>query len=267
MRVQPPKVNGVLTRQQILTGATGSIGAHTLAQMTANAKTKKIYCLVRGDNPSQRILDSLSERRLKLSGASMAKIIPFAGDLTRKDLGLDASFLAQMKREVSLVIHIAWPVNFNIPLHSFEPHIAGLFNLIQLSLSVKRPEPAQLLFCSSIATAFNTPSPALVPNAPIESFDCVSQTGYARSKFVAEHIVRNAALAGARSYVFRLGQIVGDTQNGIWNDREFVPMVIRSALTLKVLPRLHEVSFFVHLSFVLRGPMTDRVVELLLASS
>ena len=165
------------------------------------------------------------------------------------------------------MVHIAWPVNFNIPLQSFERHIAGLHNLLQFSLSVNRPEPAQVFFCSSISTALNTPTPASIPNAPIESSDCVSQTGYARSKFVGEHVVCNAARAGARSYVFRIGQVVGDTHKGVWNDKEFLPMLIRSALTMKALPILQDVSFLFDSSLALHEPVADSVAELLLASS
>ena len=38
----------------------------------------------------------------------------------------------------------------------------------------------------------------------------------------------------------RIGQIVGDGKMGLWNDTEAVPLIIRSALTLKVLPALDE---------------------------
>lgn len=140
------------------------------------------------------------------------------------------------------MVHIAWPVNFNIALQSFERYVAELHNLLQFSLSVNRPEPAQVFFCSSISTALNTPTPATIPNALIKSSDWVSQTGYARSKYVGEHVVWNAARAGARSYVFRIGQVVGDTHKGVWNDKEFLPMLIRSALILKALPILQDVN-------------------------
>ncbi|KAI9745045.1 MAG: hypothetical protein M1818_001323 [Claussenomyces sp. TS43310] len=224
----------------ILTGATGSLGAHALLQLVAQGQTEKVYCLVRGENPMQRILDSLKERGLELPETGKAKIVPLTGDLSRADFGLDASVLAQMKSDVSLIIHIAWPVNFNIHLQSFEPHIAGLYNLLQFSLLVHRPQPAQLFFCSSISTALNTPAPASVPDGPIEDLTRATSMGYAQSKLVGEHIVQNAARAGAPSYVLRIGQIVGDAHTGIWNDKEFLPSMIRSALTLKALPDLQE---------------------------
>lgn len=242
---------------QIITGATGSIGAHTLAQLTAKSEFQKVYCLVRGAEPLRRVLDSLKERHLELPEASKAKIIALTSDLSLPEFSLDASILTQMRREVSLVIHIAWPVNFNIRLQTFEPHLAGLYNLLRFCLSVPQPEAARLLFCSSISTASNTPPPASIPEAPIADFTHAAQTGYARSKLVGEHIVCNATRAGARSYVLRIGQVVGDTAKGAWNDKEFLPSMVRSALTLKTLPTLREVCFLfdVHLHF-LNGLLT-----------
>lgn len=236
----PRPIFKLANQAAILTGATGSIGAHTLAQVLANPEISKVYCLVRGENPMQRILDSLKERRLELPASSLAKIVAFAGDLSKPSFDLSSATYTQMKKEVSLIVHIAWPVNFNIHLSSFEPHIAGLYNLLQFSLSVERPQPAQLFFCSSISTAFNAPTPATVPNAPIEDFGHASTMGYGQSKLVGEHIVRNAARAGAHAYVLRIGQVAGDSINGVWNDKEFIPSMIRSALTLKALPDLRE---------------------------
>lgn len=228
-----------LTWIQILTGATGSLGAHLLAQLVGNSDIKTVYCLVRGSKPAERIKESLKER--KIEHADFGKVVAIAADLSQPGLGLNSSILAELREEVSLIMHIAWPVNFNLRLKSFEPHIAGLHNLIQFSLSVKRSTPAQLFFCSSISAAFNTPTPAIIPEAVIEDFSRAANTGYAQSKFVGEHIVQNSRRFGALSYVVRVGQIVGDTRNGVWNDKEFVPLILRSALTLKALPGLQEV--------------------------
>ncbi|KAJ2996693.1 hypothetical protein NUW58_g889 [Xylaria curta] len=66
-------------------------------------------------------------------------------------------------------------------------------------------------------------------------------TGYARSKYVAEHITRNAMRnARAPAHVLRIGQLVGDTVVGEWNATEGVPMMIQTAVTLGALPMLDE---------------------------
>ena len=44
----------------------------------------------------------------------------------------------------------AWPVNFNMPLDSFEPSIRQLRELINLALSSVLPSPPRLIFVSSV---------------------------------------------------------------------------------------------------------------------
>ena len=101
--------------------------------------------------------------------------------------------------------------------------------------------PAHFFFCSSIATALGNARPATIAETPILDLKAALPQGYARSKLVSEQIVRNAARdAGALTRILRIGQIVGDGKLSLWNDTEAIPLMIRSALTLKVLPALDE---------------------------
>ncbi|KAI0185904.1 putative NRPS-like enzyme [Xylaria flabelliformis] len=225
----------------LLTGATGSLGAHVLAQMVKSKDVHQVYCFVRGPNPMSRILKSLQKRRLEIGPLGEQKIFPVTADLGKPSFGLeDGELMEKIRAQVTLIVHLAWPVNFNIHLQSFEPQLEGLRSLLDLSLSVRRSEPARLLFGSSISTAYNTSTPASIPDTAIEDFTQAGHTGYAQSKLVAEHMVVNAARRGARAYVLRIGQVVGDTLYGVWNDNEYIPSLIRTALTLKMLPRLEE---------------------------
>lgn len=148
-----------------------------------------------------------------------------------------------MLSQTTVIIHSAWAVNFMLGIRSFEDqHIRGVQNLINFSLSVSTPNPARFYFCSSISVALATSSPAIIPESATENLHAALPMGYSRSKLVAEHIVRNAAVqAGAPAHVLRIGQIVGDSKEGLWNDTEAIPLMVRSALTLKALPSLHEV--------------------------
>ena len=187
-----------------------------------------------------RVLQSLKDRGIKLKSSSEYKIVALSTDLSQPDLGLTKEMMKQLKIEVTLILHLAWPVNFSIHLKSFEPHLAGLRTLLAFSLNAYRSEPPRLFFASSISTAENTPPPALIADAPVDDFSHALDMGYAQSKLVGEHMVLNAARNGARSYVLRIGQIVGDLQSGFWNDNEYVPSMIRSALSMKALPALNE---------------------------
>lgn len=196
-----------------------------------------IYCLLRGKDASSRLYNSLKERHITIHDRSRLAILP--SDLSRPQLGLDDSDYDILVSRTTHIIHCAWPVNFQLALSAFEPLLRGLQNLLHLSLEVERSIPAHLIFCSSIATALGTPPPARIPETPIKDIEHVSLTGYAQSKFVGERIVQAAVeKRGADATILRIGQVVGDTEWGVWNDSEAFPLIIRSALTMGILPEL-----------------------------
>ena len=179
----------------------------------------------------------MQERGLAISDTSKLSVLTC--DLSHSKLGLEASTYEFLLSRTSCIIHCAWPVNFQLALNSFEPQIQSLHNLLQLSLGVRLSSPAQFLFCSSVSVALHTPPPARIPEATIEDLSHASDTGYAQSKLVGEHIMKAAVNeAGARGHILRIGQVVGDTKKGVWNDNEAFPLIVRSGLTMGILPEL-----------------------------
>ncbi|TRX94796.1 hypothetical protein FHL15_004257 [Xylaria flabelliformis] len=225
----------------VLTGATGALGAHVLSQLLDDPRVVLVYSLVRGDKAFERISKSLEERGLTLSGNDpkrARKLVALStNNFGAPDLGLRPGEYAQLQNSATLIIHAAWPVNFNISLESFRPQIAGLRNF--LSLASETPTPARVVFISSISTAFNMAKPTNVPEAPLQSLEYAAATGYARSKLICERICEAAGASGAAVGVLRVGQISADSVNGIWNEKEHVPLLVRSATEVKALPRLH----------------------------
>lgn len=162
-------------------------------------------------------------------------------DLSLPNLGLNTPVLSDL-RKLTHIIHAAWPVNFNLPLPSFTPHIAAVQNLINISLSVSALKPARFIFCSSISVAGNAPAGTAVKEGLVHGPRWAQNTGYARSKFVAEHVVAKAAEAGADVQIMRIGQLVGDTEMGKWKMEEAVPGLVRSIAVLGCMPALDEVG-------------------------
>lgn len=73
--------------------------------------------------------------------------------------------------------------------------------------------------------------------------------GYARSKWVTENLVAIAASTRKiRAEMFRIGQMVGDTVHGVWNETEAIPLQIKSAQSVGAMPELSEVSRAVRVS-------------------
>lgn len=198
-----------------------------------------VYCLSRRESPFEDITGSLVNKGLHVSSEQSNKIVALTSHLNQPGFGLviDDLVAQRMLESVSLIIHTAWPVNFNLPLSEFEPHVRGLYNLIEFSLSVRRHEPATVLFCSSISTALGSQF-VEIPEGPVDPQ--YAMAGYGQSKLAGELIVSHSRHSGARAYSLRIGQVSGHSKKGMWNDTEAIPLMIRSALTLGVLPDLHE---------------------------
>ncbi|KAI0843104.1 L-aminoadipate-semialdehyde dehydrogenase [Hypoxylon sp. FL0890] len=228
----------------LLTGTTGSLGAHILSQIVSLPHVKRVYCLVRASTPEDaqsRVVSSLKSRKIFHSLVT-EKTICLPSDFSQESLGLDPSTFDTLRSTLTTVIHSAWMVNFNVSLGSFErSHIAGVHHMIKLCLNVPFAEPAKFFFVSSISAAAGTPIPATIREAHIENLYHAQNMGYARSKLVTEHIIRSAEKnTGVRAGVFRTGQLMGDAQNGLWNPNEAIPLMIQSATTIGVLPMLDE---------------------------
>ncbi len=133
-------------RVVLLTGATGSLGAHILATLLQVPGIEKIYCLNRGADPQARTLESLKLRGLlSHHDVSLDRVESFTADLTKPGFGLDPRRLAG----VNLVIHNAWSVNFNMGVASFETQIQGARNMIDFTFQSN----ARYFFVSSVSSA------------------------------------------------------------------------------------------------------------------
>lgn len=156
---------------------------------------------------------------------------------------------------------IAWRVDFNVTLPSFEPLIAGARSLLDFALSSPRPGGPRLLYVSSITSAQSTfhpyhilsrayklPSTDHSPEAPVlETLDfgpelAIGQ-GYGESKWVTEQILRRAAKESRlRTTAVRVGQLSGDTHVGGWSTSEWVPALVRASKRLGAIPAAEDVS-------------------------
>ncbi|KAL8895047.1 MAG: hypothetical protein Q9192_003881 [Flavoplaca navasiana] len=214
-RIQLSQKRYHVNQLQLLTGATGALGAHILHSLRSNPSISQIICLVRASSPlaaHERVSKSLIARG-KPGLEPFSSTPPTAEDLSstgstdlatakpsitclpctlsQLNLGISSDKYANLANTTNLIIHAAWAVNFTARLRSFEKdHIAGLSHLLHLSKSSpKRTEPVRFLFLSSTASVTNTPV-SKYPIAENISFDPeeASPLGYSRSKWVAENI-------------------------------------------------------------------------------
>jgi thioester reductase-like protein len=214
-------------RVVLLTGVTGSLGAHVLGALLRVPGVEKVYCLNRGAEPASRTLQSLRARGLTVP---LERVESLSADLTRPDLGVGREILEQ----VNLVIHNAWSVNFNMGVSSFENQIAGTRHLLDFAFWAG----ARFFLVSSVSAAVRAGS--VIGEHHLTKLTDAQEMGYARSKLVAERLCHHAEQAGLDARVLRVGQIVGDTRLGQWNDTEAIPLMIRSAVSIGALPELND---------------------------
>ncbi|KAG7527660.1 hypothetical protein FFLO_06707 [Filobasidium floriforme] len=228
----------------ILTGATGSLGSHLLAQLAKRPEdeVKHIVCLVRGDtteSAAERVRKALSARRLVASPKRYTVVVARLG---QTNLGLEQAAYDQLVDSADIIIHAAWAVHFGSGLDSFEnDHIRGTRHL--LDLAATSSHQTKVFFCSSLASVLNgasldDPIPERLSSSPSTSIPI----GYSRSKWVTEQICGKAASTALhnRVQVLRIGQLCGDVEHGIWNESEGWPLMLRTAGTTGKLPKLKE---------------------------
>ena len=234
----------------ILTGATGTLGAHILDQLRSYPSISEVVCLVRAADQTaaySRVNKSLSQRhKAALAASSQPKVTCLVSKLGCPNLGLDESTYASLASSATLIIHSAWAVNFSMRLRSFvKDHIQGLHNLITLALHSTKPSPPRFVFCSSTASVLgptrNDRTSSPIPEAISLDPEGTSPLGYSRSKWVAEAICSQAhqhSRLQNRISVVRIGQLCGDTHSGIWNVTEAWPLMLSSVSVTGALPDL-----------------------------
>jgi hypothetical protein len=91
---------------QVLTGASGSLGAHILNQLVSSSSVRKVICLSRAkshEESVQRIMQSMTARKLPLPGD---KLVSYAANANAPLLGLTESEYNAVREEVTDVIHV-----------------------------------------------------------------------------------------------------------------------------------------------------------------
>lgn len=96
------------TPLQVLTGATGGLGANILEILLSNHSFLQIICLVRAKDEQEafiKVTANLTARKLSLPAPDRLKCVPFI--LSRADLGLSGEVLEVIRREAGCFIHVS----------------------------------------------------------------------------------------------------------------------------------------------------------------
>lgn len=238
----------------LLTGSTGSLGCNLLSQLLSSEKIQHIHLLVRGANPEasrQRLVRAMASRQLSIPPDLDSRVTIHPYVLSEDRLGLRKDVYARLAQDVDLIIHLAWSVNFLMPLRGFRQHFYGLQTLLNLALAHSQycegGKGARLVFCSStasVASFGDLHRGAPIPEEVVTDPKMSGSIGYSRSKWVAEAICSEVSklspeLKGLVDIV-RVGQVSGHSETGVWNVSEAYPLLLSSARLTGCLPKLDQ---------------------------
>lgn len=94
---------------QVLTGATGSLGAHILQQLVSSPSVARVICLSRAqshDDSLARLQESLRLRQLSLTQQQWGKVTSFSANVNEDRLGLSPDDYGYVVSHTTAIIHV-----------------------------------------------------------------------------------------------------------------------------------------------------------------
>lgn len=204
----PIAVSNGLPKCLFMTGATGFVGAHLLAEYLAQPGRRAI-CLTR-QGGKDAIAAALS--RYDLPARIIQCVDTVTGDLAQPGLGLSPEDRAMITTQAGAVIHAGAHVHHLQPYARLRAaNVCGTQEVLRLCSEAMLP----LHHVSTLSAL----SPRDVPICETDAARDLSapEGGYNQTKWVAEHLVAEAAQRGLPVTIYRLGSVSPHRRSGAFN--------------------------------------------------
>ena len=203
--------SSIRNKRVLLTGSTGFLGTHILKELISSTNFGVIYLLVRGNNPLE------AEERVKKNFSSyypeevLNNVTIVMGDLSKSDLGLSKNDRETLKK-IDLVINCSAKVQHLGKKEDFEKANVDSVKNILNNLNSKNLEFIQISTLSIFGKISNYKKKVYEHDLGLgQTFD----NFYDETKFQAEIYLENFFKSGGKGGVFRLGNILNDSDTGI----------------------------------------------------
>lgn len=241
----------------LLTGATGSLGVHVLNRLVRLSLVKKVICLIRkkGEQESMlaRISNAVSKAGIVFNATDWAKVEVDESEPKTWVSSSDVSNISRFHRfakEITHIIHLAWPMDFHRSLRSFHDQLEAAYGLANLARAAHASRPylrIKLIFASSIAVArYHHTAGATIPEVEFQDPKVTTPFGYAEAKWVIERFLAQVGRdfnSEIEPVVVRIGQMSGpEASDSAWNISEHIPVLVKASQEAGVFPLLNGVS-------------------------
>ncbi|KAG6371117.1 male sterility protein-domain-containing protein [Boletus reticuloceps] len=155
--------DGVLPSSQLiepavvlLTGTTGGLGSFLLSELLKSPAVQRVYAFNRPSSTKsigERQKSAFKARGLQIDLLESNKLVYIEADASQQKCGLSPARYEEIRNSVTVIIHNAWRLDFNMAISSFEENIRGSRNLVDLALDSPHKQNVRFLFTSSVGAA------------------------------------------------------------------------------------------------------------------
>ncbi|CAF9941639.1 hypothetical protein IMSHALPRED_002823 [Imshaugia aleurites] len=226
----------------LLTGSTGFLGSHLLAEMLSTGHTR-ISCIVRAPDTKtawNRIKAALQSWDL-WEDSFGSRFHVFCGDVCKPFLGLNTNEYLDLARKVDTIYHSAATVSFIAPFAELEEaNVTGTVEILRFASTLIHK---RLTYISTLSVFFDVGNEAgCGMEVPVNILQSGIVTGYAQSKWVSEQLVLEYARLGGHALVLRPGRLLGSTWSYKCPRDDFTIRLIASILELGIAPDFDDIG-------------------------
>ncbi len=221
----------------LLTGATGFLGVHLLAELLQTTRAD-ICCLVRAANldaARNKIQQALQAYQLWQDDTLLSRIQPVLADLTRPFFGLSADQFAQLAQRVDSIYHCGAAVNFIYPYHLLKAtNVLGTQEILRLA-SLYDVKQVHLVSTLSVFPKTGTGSHIFQEDDQLRDPSGLTN-GYEQTKWVADRLALEARARGIPVALYRPGLIGGHSQTGMVNLKDMLWSQLKGCIQMQAAP-------------------------------
>jgi thioester reductase-like protein len=214
-------------RDVFLTGATGFLGVHLLAELLGTTGAR-VHCLVRAADEAAgraRLEQALRSHAL-WNPAHASRIVAVPGDLGPARFGLSPEAFDDLARGIDAIYHNGAAVNFVLPYAKLKPVNVDATDEVLRLAALHRAKPVHYV---STVGVLDRAADTLAETLAVPLHGRL-MGGYEQSKWVAEQRVRLAGERGLAVTIHRPSRIVGHSRTGRVNVDDLFCRLIRGVV-------------------------------------
>ncbi|WP_460443965.1 amino acid adenylation domain-containing protein, partial [Amycolatopsis cihanbeyliensis] len=226
----------------LLTGATGFLGAHLIAELLTRTGAE-VHCLVRAETPAMagaRVRANLLRARLEVPEEALARIVPVVGDLSEPGLGLTRRDFDELAESMDAIYHNGAVMNFVLTYQwMMPPHIGSTADILRLATRYTT-KPLHLMSTLGVflGSAYDR---VRITEADRPEDPTGLDTGYHTTKWVADMMGVLARDRGLPISIHRIAAIVGDMRTGTAKTESYLSRQIATCAQVGAVPRTADV--------------------------